>query len=404
MNNVTPTPKEEKKVEYLELVYDLIFVYVLGRNNSLLHNLSGGFVSGQVFAAYILGSLVAIQIWMFSTYYINMFGRNKAREYVFLFINMYLLYYIAEGTRMHWEGYVVQYFVAWALILVNIAVQYLIERRNHPEAPDVRKFSGRMAAVLFAEAAIVLTESALFYKAGAYIAALAIAVGVIGTRLAGEGAQSAETKSILVDFPHLSERAMLYVVFTFGEMIIAVASYFEGGFSLSSVYYSLMAFLIIAGLFLSYGILYNRIIDREMRTTGMNYMIIHIFLIFALNDITTALEFMKDEEVSLMPKVVFLVSSFVLCYVCLLLLGRYAKVRKKPHRQVILRMAGIGAGFIVLMLLLHEHAYANIALTVLFVFAVFLMLRRFSLHQEGAAAKHGVAPDSGDQSVNSGVE
>ena len=28
--------REEKKVEYLELIYDLIFVYIIGRNNSLL--------------------------------------------------------------------------------------------------------------------------------------------------------------------------------------------------------------------------------------------------------------------------------------------------------------------------------------------------------------------------------
>ncbi len=29
--------QQEKKVEYLELIYDLIFVYLIGRNNSLLH-------------------------------------------------------------------------------------------------------------------------------------------------------------------------------------------------------------------------------------------------------------------------------------------------------------------------------------------------------------------------------
>ena len=27
--------KKEKKVEYLELIYDLIFVFIIGRNNSL---------------------------------------------------------------------------------------------------------------------------------------------------------------------------------------------------------------------------------------------------------------------------------------------------------------------------------------------------------------------------------
>mgnify|MGYP002520469410 CR=1 FL=1 len=37
---------EEKKVEYLELIYDLVFVYMVGRNNALLSHFENGFVSG----------------------------------------------------------------------------------------------------------------------------------------------------------------------------------------------------------------------------------------------------------------------------------------------------------------------------------------------------------------------
>lgn len=36
--------KEEKKVEYLELIYDLVFVYMVGRNNSLLSHFDMPFV------------------------------------------------------------------------------------------------------------------------------------------------------------------------------------------------------------------------------------------------------------------------------------------------------------------------------------------------------------------------
>ena len=37
--------KEEKKVEYIELIYDLIFVYIIGRNNSLISSVEHGFIS-----------------------------------------------------------------------------------------------------------------------------------------------------------------------------------------------------------------------------------------------------------------------------------------------------------------------------------------------------------------------
>lgn len=49
--------KKERKVEYIELIYDLIFVYMIGRNNSLLHSFSGGFVELAAFAAYVLTAL-----------------------------------------------------------------------------------------------------------------------------------------------------------------------------------------------------------------------------------------------------------------------------------------------------------------------------------------------------------
>ena len=66
-----PQTKEEKKVEYLELIYDLIFVYIVGRNNSLIQAVGNGFVPAWTFIAYILCTLAVIQIWNYSTFYIT---------------------------------------------------------------------------------------------------------------------------------------------------------------------------------------------------------------------------------------------------------------------------------------------------------------------------------------------
>lgn len=377
------TPNEEKKVEYLELIYDLIFVYVIGRNNSLLHNVVDGFVPGATFLAYVLCSLAVIQIWNFSTFYINMYGRNGLRDHVSLFVNMYLLYYIGEGTRVHWESFQNQYSFAWALILVNIGVQYLIERRNHPDDSDARHTIDRMMIVLFGEAAIVLVSIPLYNRTGIALSGAAIAFGIVMTWLLANPA-----KAKRVDFTHLSERAMLYVVFTFGEMIIAIASYFEGDFTLNNIYFSLMSFLIVAGLFLCYEVLYDRIIDRDCtETTGMLYMMIHIFLIFGMNSMTTSLEFMQNEAVALWPKTLFLIGSFLLYFVCLFALQHYAKPELRLCTRFTLPIGGITAAFIALMLLLREKMYLNIFVSVVYVFAVFLELWLFSRPTERCRRK-----------------
>ena len=365
--------REEKKVEYLELIYDLIFVYIIGRNNSLLQNIENGFVTSQVFLTYVVSGLAIIQIWCFSTYYTNMYGRNGIRDHVFMFVNMYLLYYIGEGTHVHWEEYQTQYHIAWALILVNIAAQYFTElRRVDSGSGSARTIRGLIAALL-GETAIIIIAIPLFRFTGIQLSYAAVLFGIGAAWLFSNG-----SKGELVDFTHLSERAMLYVVFTFGEMIIAIASYFEGGITASSVYFSGMSFLIVVGLFLCYELLYNRIIDRDMKTSGMGYMLIHIFLIFAMNNITTSLEFMRDVNVLLVPKTILLISSFLLLFACMFGLLAYSKAEMKKCRRVAISAAGISVLFAVLMIVFRSQMNINIFVSVLYVFAVFCLLYRFS--------------------------
>jgi len=369
--------KAEKKVEYLELIYDLIFVYIIGRNNSLLHHLENGFVSGQVLAAYVLCSLAIIQIWNYSTFYTNLFGRNSLRDHISMFLNMYLLYYMGEGTRVHRESFQMQYHLAWAMILVNIGVQYWIELRNHPDDQAAAQVIKGMMTALFGEAVLVLAAIPIFQTTGVQAAGVAILFGILTTRFFAD-----RKRNVRVDFPHLSERAMLYVVFTFGEMVISIASYFEGVFDGSSVYFSTMSFLIVVALFLCYEILYDRIIDREGSGSGLNYMLIHIFLIFGMNLITTSLEFMRNTEVLLIQKLLLLIGAFLLFFLCLFFLLLYAKAGRKQRRGFLLQAAGISAAFVGLMLLFRENMRLNILVSVLYVCAQVLLIARFGRKQK----------------------
>lgn len=361
--------KEEKKVEYLELIYDLIFVYIVGRNNAIMHTVENGFVSPFTFLAYVLCTLAIIQIWNFSTFYINLYGRNGVRDHIFLFINVYLLYHMADGIGSNWESTFYRFNIAWVLILLNIGIQYAIETRNHKSAPWELTQIKRKAAVLFVEAGLVVAHILVYSFTGVSVAYVPILFGIIATALSDR-----INMLVPVDFGHLTERAMLYVVFTFGEMIIVIASYFGGDFTLSSFYFSLMAFLIVVGLLLSYGVLYNRIIDREKTTSGTFYMVIHVFLILSLNNISVALEFMREDEVAVLPKTLFLTGSFLLYFIFMFLTGFFAKKRCGFNKRFIIFISCLGVSFAALMFIFRELMYVNIAITVVYVFAVFGIL------------------------------
>ena len=168
---------KEKKVEYLELIYDLIFVYIIGRNNSLLHHLENGFVSSEVFLAYLLCTLAVIQIWNYSTFYINIYGRNGLRDHVFLCLNMFGLYFMADGTNVHWQASFYQYNVAWALILVNLGLQHLIEMRNHKDLAEECRQLRFKAGMILAEAVLVAVHILVYAASGVSVAYVPLLFG-----------------------------------------------------------------------------------------------------------------------------------------------------------------------------------------------------------------------------------
>ncbi len=370
--------KSEKKVEYIELIYDLIFVYLIGRNNALLHNIEGGFFSGGIFFTYLVSTLVILQIWYFSALFINRYGRNGVSDHIGIFINMYLLYYLADGTRADWFGYYARYNAAWGLILCNLAVQYYLQLRHQsgltPWTDRHIRFHARLLLIL---AALVFLSIPLYARFRVPLSWLSLLAGFVITVFTGR-----RDALMPVNFEHLTERVMLYVVFTFGEMVISVAGYFEGGFSASTLYFSLMAFLIVAGLFLSYGYLYNHCIDRERQCSGDGYMLLHIGLVLALSCLTAALEFMPEAEVGELQKNVFLVAAFLVYYVFLFLVGRYAREGFWSGRRYLALLAA-AAGFVLLMALCYRSGAASIAISVLFVYGVFGLIVKHGAGRRG---------------------
>ena len=357
--------QKEKKVEYIELIYDLVFVYMIGRNNSLVGHLSGGFIDPSLYLTYVLCTLITIQIWYMTTLFINRYGSNEFSEYIGLFINMYLLYYMADGTSLQWQSSFYRYNTAWMLILVNLIVQYLLKMKRPEYSTPWEKSNMMLFIRVMVSMVVTIIAGMIVYRFTCLpVTPAAMVIGIAATII-----QRKKLDLVAVDFPHLTERVMLYVVFTFGEMIISISGYFSGDFSPMRLYLSLCAFLIVVGLFMSYGFLYDHILDREMSISGNAFMIIHIFIIFALSNLTMALEFMPEPEVALIPKTIYITVSFVVYYVFIFLLAPFTK--GYCGELLSFRWFGITlAVFVILMAVFYRQPVINIAVSVALTFAI----------------------------------
>ena len=150
--------------------------------------------------------------------------------------------------------------------------------------------------------------------------------------------------------------------------MLGITGYFNDGFSLHAIYFSLMAFAIVVGLFSSYGYYYNHLLDEETKTSGLAYMILHIVMIFSLNNITAAMEFMEKPLVPRLPKTIFLVVSVLVFFICLLMTQRYSKFSVGKHRHVYRKFVIGAAVYIAAALLVYRWDMAGIALTAAFIF------------------------------------
>ncbi|MBQ9189570.1 MAG: low temperature requirement protein A [Clostridia bacterium] len=366
----------EKKVEYIELIYDLIFVYLIGRNNSLMDQIENGFITGDTLFTYLSTSLIILQIWYHSVLFINRFGKNGIAEKLMMLVNMFLLYFIGTNTVNDWGANYLAYMSAWVLIFLNLAGQYAWKLREQND-PATRKVIKRFILLLLVQAAVALGSVPIYRVTGYAFGAWAMIIGFVGMFLIHAP----------VHFEHLTERMMLYVVFTFGEMVISVAGYFSEGFSFQTLYFSLMSFLVVAGLFFSYGIVYDKLLDRSRENRSTAYMLLHIVLILSLTNITNGLEFMREPEVDALQKAIWVVVSLLLYFACLALTVRWSNRTAVNTRQVWLLLLSEFVVYAVVTFLTLRSNRVTVLLTVIFIYAqlLTLMLAEKRLEKKEAA-------------------
>lgn len=364
-------PLEEKKVEYIELIYDLIFVFLIGKNATLLDRVEAGFITWATFANYIASSLIVLQIWNDTALYINRFGKNSVSDKLMMLVNMFLLYIMGSNTIHGWDVHYGAFMGAWALILVNLAARYLAQLRAAAEA-RVRKHVRRSAAMLLTQAAFIGASIPIYRATGRALGPWAVLIGLLAAPLLAE---------LPTNFAHLTERVMLYVVFTFGEMILIVAEYFSDGLTWETLYFALVSFLLVAGLFFSYGYVYDRLLDRSGERGGGLYTALHIFIILALSCVTTSLEFMRDPAVDSPRKTMMMAASLLVFFLCLALTERWSYQEYRFRGGFLALLAAEFVGFAAAMTAsAGTGGYVTAAIALVFVYVQLVTLLLSDMH------------------------
>ena len=304
-------------VSNIELFYDLIFVYCISVLTSLCHHVHGDFLDLNTWTIYMFSFLVVLQVWFFTTFLMNRYGDRSAGDNVCLFVNMFLLYFLASGIQTDWNDTSFTFNLSWALIIVNLIVHWVIKliRYDNLDDDDKRIMKGTIivlaiqlvvvlvAAVLEGNASVIASWIALFFGAGVF---------ALGKNYRRKPAR----------FAHLSERCALLVIIAFGETIVAIASYMTGT---TKPVYPILVFALVVGLFLIYIYEHDNMVDHHKDTDGMAYLTLTGWVILIIGNLAVGLEYMPMEEIAFLPKSMYITATLVLYLLTSFLLGRYNK-------------------------------------------------------------------------------
>lgn len=362
---------EEKKVEYIELFYDLIFVYCISRLTVLLEPMTEHFQDFSVLPIYLCCFFCVLQCWIFTALLMNRYGYRQISDYICIFINMFLLYLMADGISADIEYGFVRFHIAWALVFVNLAVQFAYRKYRHDclDAVDDRIIN-RYLIILLGEGVLALACAAAYAAWGLMLTPVAFGYGFV-LSMAFNKVYALRP----LHFDHFTERIALLIVITFGEMIVGITPYFERG---DSLFYAIFVFLIVIGLFLLYIFNFYNLQDHAKIDNGVTYMVIHVPIIFSLNNITAGLTAMPNPESPLMEKTVYLLGAMALFLIFHALLAGYRKPEftQKSARTMWYHLGTAAAFgvFIALVAATDFNPRISLILTVAFVYFALLLM------------------------------
>lgn len=308
---------KEKHVSKISLFYDLVFVYMISRTTEIIHHLHNGMVSPITFGLFAIIVLIFISSWIVQTIFTNRYGKSSWGDIFFYFLDMMILLFMSNSFDSNNLKEMRVLFISAGLLSLTLASHYLITYFQVKNKIDKR------ITITYFE--FLMVRAVCLFIGGVLdnLIGFLIAVGGLLLSWIMPSLMKNYTLKHPIIFSHFLERLNLLIIIIFGETIIGTADYFRPK-TLSI--FSVMIFGIVAGLFLSYALQFDWLINENQKDDTGNLLIyLHYFIIFGISLLTVSLKFIHEEEANSIFAVSCLYFGILLIYFGLLLASYYNK-------------------------------------------------------------------------------
>ena len=338
---------KQKKVELIELFYDLIYVYAISRLQLLIDGgteQAEGFVPS--FTRYLVFCLIILQGWLYLTNYVNRYGRWKWYDYLFIPINMIAVLYMSNTISANWLNMTLAFNISMIVMLSCVAILYFIQIKIKEADVGAAKNTLQILiilCILYATSTVITIFGS--FQIAVYIDLLAILAGAFLPFII-----KGKFDKKIINFPHLLERFELLTIVSFGDAIVAITGFFDvSKFSLlpSAI------FILVISLFSCYVMQIHLLINHNQEQRALRLMFSHYFVVIAINMLTISFKFLIINNSDHLFIALHTYASLIMFFISIYVNSIYHKKRcawKKS--EIILLISSFAFGFLVMMILI----------------------------------------------------
>lgn len=355
----------EKKVTWLELFYDLLFVAAVSKASHVLVHVHHGTIPLEYLSKFVLIFVPIWWAWVGQSLFVNRFGRDSTSHRVFLILQLFFVLIMTASLSVDFDKHFVPFLIGYLGLRAMTAIQYLAV---HKKEEDHQRTTARYLGSRF-WIGLAISALSLFFDSWIRYAVLYAGIMVdIVLPLMG--------RKYLVKSPinthHLLERFSLFTLILLGESVISILTVLQSSdWTWRSVLFASMTFLLIIAMWWQYFENVEKKVNKHLETAGQTIIYGHLFIYLSLCMMAASIQLLFLEQLNYGFMLSFIFGSVLLYFFSTSLV--FHKYRH-PHQRLkighLVLFLGILVVFLGLDLIFQMPNYVVIGEMMLF-FAVY---------------------------------
>ncbi|WP_010304271.1 low temperature requirement protein A [Kurthia senegalensis] len=363
---------ESKKVTWLELFSDLLFVAAIATVTGVLIHVEDGEIPFTYIFKFILIFIPIWWSWVGQTLFTNRFGEDGLHHRLFMILQMIFALVMIASLSTDFDSYFLPFVIGYLGLRVLTALQYMLAAKLETGAKkDVASYLGKYFWV-----GIIISFCSIFFDdTWRYVILYAgIAVDII-IPLFGRK----HLKNSPVDTEHLIERFSQFTTILFGEMLVGTIIIIQphpGDWH--NILYGALFFILIISMGWQYFDNLDIKVNKAIKSTGQLIIYGHLFILIAISMLTISIRLLFEEKMDIPFILTFIfvsMATYVVATIVVFQAYRYTHTKLQKIHFVILGLllacfiamifiqaTFISNFFILVMMVLFFVIYAFISL------------------------------------------